>query len=244
MVAVLPPWGSVLLSILIPAYQEEASIAEILRRVGAVDFAASGFEVEIFVCDDGSTDRTRARAEAAAAADPRIHVLGHDAPRGKGAAVRTGLAAARGEWCLIQDAELSYEPSDYAALLGPVAGGAEAIYGSRFLGKPRPTGMPLANFVANRMLAVTASLLYGNPITDEATWFKLVRTDLLRALELTCDGFDLGAEMTAKLGRRGVKIVEVPIAYSDDAAAASRRAHWRDGPASMWELVKHRLGRS
>ena len=138
---------------------------------------------------------------------------------GKGAAIRTALAAATGDYCLIQDADLEYEVSDYPALLGEVARGADVVYGSRFLANPRPTGMRTANYVANRMLTVTANLLYGMAITDEATCFKLFRTDLLRELGLTCTGFEFCPEVTAKLGRKKIKIVEVPIAYTARAIA-------------------------
>ena len=168
------------LSILIPAYQEEATIGEILDRVAAVDTAALGFDKEIVVCDDGSQDRTFELASAKAAANPAIRVVRHPENRGKGAAIRTALAAATGDYCLIQDADLEYEVTDYPALLGEVARGADVVYGSRFLANPRPTGMRTANYVANRMLTVTANLLYGLAITDEAMWV-LVKHRLRRA---------------------------------------------------------------
>ena len=231
------------LSILIPAYQEEATIGEILRRVAAVDTTPLGFDKEIVVCDDGSKDRTFELATAQAAADPSIRVVRHPENRGKGAAIRTALAAATGDYCLIQDADLEYEVTDYPALLSEVTKGADVVYGSRFLANPRPTGMATANFVANRMLTVTANLLYGLSITDEATCFKLFRTDLLRALDLQCTGFEFCPEVTAKLGRRNIKIVEVPIAYSARAIAEGKKVRWTDGVEAMWVLVKHRVGR-
>jgi len=232
-----------LLSILIPAYREQATIAEILRRVAAIDTTAVGFDKEVIVCDDGSDDDTFAIATAAAAADPTIRVVKHDRNQGKGAAIRTALAAARGDYCLIQDADLEYEVSDYPALLRPAAAGAEVVYGSRFLANPRPTGMATANFIANRMLSTTANLLYGLSITDEATCFKLFRTDLLRSLDLECTGFEFCPEVTAKLGRRGIPIVEVPIAYTARALADGKKVRWTDGVEAMWVLLKHRVKR-
>ncbi len=232
------------LSILIPAYQEEATIGEILDRVAAVDTAALGFAKEIVVCDDGSKDRTFELASAKAAANPCIRVVRHPENRGKGAAIRTALAAATGDYCLIQDADLEYEVTDYPALLGEVAKGADVVYGSRFLANPRPTGMRTANYVANRMLTVTANLLYGLAITDEATCFKLFRTDLLRELGLTCTGFEFCPEVTAKLGRKKIKIAEVPIAYTARAIEEGKKVRWTDGVEAMWVLVKHRLRRA
>jgi glycosyltransferase involved in cell wall biosynthesis len=232
-----------LLSILIPAYREQATIAEILRRVAAIDTTPVGFTKEVIVCDDGSDDDTFALASAAAAADPTIRVVRHDRNQGKGAALRTALAAARGDYCLIQDADLEYEVSDYPALLRPAAAGAEVVYGSRFLANPRPTGMATANYVANRMLSTTANLLFGLSITDEATCFKLFRTDLLRSLDLECTGFEFCPEVTAKLGRRKIPIVEVPIAYTARALADGKKVRWTDGVEAMWVLLKHRVKR-
>lgn len=232
-----------LLSILIPAYQEEATIGEVLRRVAAIDTRPLGFDKEIVVCDDGSRDRTAAIAAELAAADPTIKLVRHERNRGKGAAIRTALAAARGDYCLVQDADLEYEVTDYPALLREAAAGADVVYGSRFLANPRPTGMRVANFVANRVLTVTANLLFGLAITDEATCFKLLRTDLLRELDLECTGFEFCPEVTAKVGKRKVKIVEVPIAYTARAIEDGKKVRWTDGVEAMWVMVKHRLRR-
>ncbi|MCA9675240.1 MAG: glycosyltransferase family 2 protein [Kofleriaceae bacterium] len=232
-----------LLSILIPAYQEEATIGEILRRVAAIDTESLGFDKEIIVCDDGSRDRTFELASEFAAGEPRVRVVRHDQNQGKGAAIRTALAAAKGDHVLIQDADLEYEVSDYPALLAEVARGADVVYGSRFLENPRPTGMKTANYLANRILTVTANLLYGLSITDEATCFKVFRTDLLRELELECKGFEFCPEVTAKLGRRKIRIVEVPIAYTARAIEEGKKVRWTDGVEAMWVLVKHKLGK-
>lgn len=230
-----------LLSIIIPAYQEERTISEVLRRVAAIDTESLGFDKEILVCDDGSTDGTVALVEAAARDDDRIRLVRHERNRGKGAAIRTALATARGDYCLIQDADLEYEVDDYPALLRPLLGGAKVVYGSRFLATERPEGMRTANYVANRVLTVAANLLYGLDISDEATCFKVFDTELLRSLELECNGFEFCPEVTAKLGLAGAEVVEVPIHYRARNVAEGKKVRWTDGVEALWVLVKHRL---
>lgn len=231
-----------LLSIIIPAYQEERTIAEVLRRVAAVDTESAGFDKEILVCDDGSSDGTVALVEEAARGEPRIRLLRHERNRGKGAAIRTALAAAKGDYVLIQDADLEYEVDDYPALLGPLRDGARVVYGSRFLTAERPEGMRTPNYVANRMLTIAANLLYGLGISDEATCFKVFETELLRSLELECEGFEFCPEVTAKLGLAGADIVEVPIQYRARNVEEGKKVRWTDGVEALWVLCKHRLG--
>ena len=232
-----------LLSILIPAYQEERTIGEVLRQVVAIDTESCGFAKEILVCDDGSTDATVAVVEQAMAADPRIRLVRHPENRGKGAAIRSALVEAKGDFALIQDADLEYEVSDYPALLEAVNAGSDVVYGSRFLNADRPDGMRLANYLANRILTTSANLLYGLSITDEATCFKVFRTDLLRQLDLECDGFEFCPEVTAKLGKRKVKIAEVPIHYRARNIAEGKKVRWTDGVEALWVLVSHRIRR-
>lgn len=232
-----------LLSILIPAYGEERTIAEVLRQVAAIDTESIGFDKEIIVCDDGSTDGTIAEVEMVMAEDARIHLVQHQKNRGKGAAIRTALETAQGDYCLIQDADLEYEVSDYPALLREINRGARVVYGSRFLAKRWPDGMKLPNFVANRMLAMAANLLYGLDLTDEATCFKVVETELLRSLKLECEGFEFCPEVTAKLGKRKIEIREVPIQYHGRDAADGKKVRWTDGFEAIWVLVKERASR-
>jgi len=230
-----------LLSILIPAYMEERTLAEVLERVLAVDSESLGFEKQVIVCDDGSTDRTAEIARDIAANDDRLVVVVHDENRGKGAAIRTALDAADGDYVLVQDADLEYDPEDYPRLLAKAAEGADIVYGSRFLDSIRPTGMKTANYVANRILAISANLLYGHNLTDEATCFKLFRTDILRSFDLTCTGFEFCPEVTAKAGKAGHEIVEVPIAYRARSVEDGKKVRWTDGFEAMWVLVKNRL---
>ncbi len=232
-----------LLSILIPAYGEEATIGEVLRRVADVDTESLGFEKELIVCDDGSSDGTVAEVEKAMESDDRIRLVKHPVNRGKGAAIRTALEIAKGDYCLIQDADLEYDVNDYPVILGELLNGADVVYGSRFLQTRWPEGMKLPNYVANRMLTTTANLLYGLNITDEATCFKVFKTDLLRSFDLKCEGFEFCPEVTAKIGKRKINIVEVPIQYSAREVTEGKKIHWTDGFEAIWELIKQRASR-
>lgn len=231
------------LSIIIPAYQEEATIGEVIRRVAEIDTERLGFDKQIVVCDDGSSDGTVAIVAQAAADDARIVLVRHEENRGKGAAIRTALEVATGEYVLIQDADLEYDPEDYPRMLEAAAGGADIVYGSRFLETERPAGMKTANYLANRILAITANLLYGLGITDEATCFKLFRTEVLRSMDLECVGFEFCPEVTAKIGIAGLDVVEVPIHYQARSIEEGKKVRWTDGFEAMWVLVKHRLKR-
>jgi dolichol-phosphate mannosyltransferase len=229
------------LSIIIPAYQEEKTIAEVLRRVLAVD--TGSFDKEIIVCDDGSRDATGSEIEQVAAAQPSVKLVRHPRNRGKGAAIRTALEHATGDYALIQDADLEYEVTDYPAILAEVEKGADVVYGSRFHKGHRPGGMLFPNYLANRILTTTANVLYGLDITDEATCFKVFRTDLLRSLALTCERFEFCPEVTAKIGKRKLKIVEVPIQYQARTSLDGKKVRWTDGFHAMWVLLRERVTR-
>ena len=229
------------LSILIPAYHEEKTVAEVLRRVTAVDIESLGFDKEVIVCDDGSRDRTAARVESFASGDPRVRLIRHAQNLGKGAAVRSALEVATGQLCVVQDADLEYDVEDYRPMLEAVRCGAGVVYGSRFLRGRRPAGMRFLNWIANRILTMTANGLYGLSITDEATCLKLLPTELLRSLQLSCDGFDFCPEVTAELGHRRVPIVEVPVSYVGRSVAEGKKIRWTDGVRALWVLVARRL---
>jgi glycosyltransferase involved in cell wall biosynthesis len=227
-------------SILVPVFQEESTVGELLARVAACDVASAGFEREILVCDDGSSDGS-ARAIRRATEDiPGIRVFSHTVNQGKGAAIRTLLPHATGDAVLVQDADLEYDVSDTLALLRRFRDGHDAVYGSRFLERRRPQGMRLENWIANRLLTLTANLLYGHQLTDEATCLKLVRTELLRRMSLECRGFEFCPEVTAKLGRMGVRIEEVPVRYRARDASSGKKVRWRDGVTAMSVLVRNR----
>lgn len=223
-----------LLSVLIPAYNEERTVRELAARVLAVDVPK-----EIVVVDDGSTDATARALEGL----DGIRVARHERNRGKGAAVITALSLARGDVCLIQDADLEYDPRDIPALYERyLRGDVDAVYGSRVLipGQRRSSWL---FYWGGRLVSLTASVLYRTWITDEPTGYKLVRTDLMRSLGLSAQGFDLCPELTARILRSGGRIAEVPIRYSPRGWAEGKKITARDGLYAIWVLVRERLRR-
>jgi glycosyltransferase involved in cell wall biosynthesis len=224
------------LTVIVPAYNEAATVAEVIRRV-----LATGVAEEIVVVDDGSTDGTaEILSGLQIAPGPAVRVLRHAQNRGKGAAIRTGLAAATGDLVLVQDADLEYDPADYPVLLAPFSDPAvQVVYGSRNLRRN-----PHSNFAfywGGRSLSWVANRLNGSRITDEATGYKVIRTSLLRELRLEGEGFEFCAEVTAKLLRRGVRICEVAISYRPRSRVEGKKIRWYDGIVAVWTLVRLRL---
>lgn len=224
------------LSIIIPVFNERATVLTVLDRV-----QAAGHDAEIIVVDDGSTDGSREiLAVRARESGGRITLLEHPANRGKGAALVTGIARAVGEYVLIQDADLEYDPADYGLLLAVVdSQRAAAVYGSRF-GTSRPK-MSVRHVVGNRLLTGLTNLLYGSDLTDMETCYKLIRRSLFLELGITCNRFDVEPEITAKLLKRGVRIHEVPINYEGRSFAAGKKISWVDFVSAVWTLVRLRL---
>lgn len=234
------------LSVIIPVYNERDTIEATLDRV-----RQSPVEKEIIVVDDSSTDGTREYLQSLSASPPLplspspplpIRLVLHDHNMGKGMAIRTGLEHVTGDIVIIQDADLEYFPSDYAAMIAPIESGeADVVYGSRFMsGRPN---MRLPNYVANRVLAIAASVLFRARITDEATCYKAFRADLITRIPLTCRRFEFCPEVTAKLLRRGIRIKEVPIRYEARTVEQGKKIGWWDGVVALWTLLKYRLFR-
>lgn len=197
---------------------------------------------QVVVVDDGSTDGSREAVQSFARCHPEVELILHDANRGKGAAIRTGLARARGAYTIIQDADLEYDPADYERLLAAARErGARVVYGSRILG--RQPASYCRYYWGGRLVSLVASILYGQRVTDEPTCYKLFDTALLRSLPLREDGFGFCPEVTALVCRRGERIVEVPIRYSPRSIAEGKKIRWRDGLRAIWILLKHRFGR-
>lgn len=227
-----------LLSIMIPVYNEANTLGAVIDRVRAVP-VQEGIDKEIIVVDDGSTDGTVAILDNID--DHGIRVVRHSQNRGKGAAVRTALAHATGDWVLIQDADLEYAPEDYPELIAPFLRDPSivAVFGSRFLG--RIEGMKLPNFIANKLLTWCTNLLFLSRITDLCTGYKLYRTETVRKIPLVRDGFDLEHELTAKLLKRGCRIVDVPITYKGRDVSAGKKVRWTDFFINIKTLLKYRL---
>jgi len=223
------------LSVIIPIFNEVNTLNTIVERV-----LGTGLAEEILLVDDGSTDGTRA---ILAELDGKngVRVILHKRNQGKGAAVRSGLAAARGDVLLIQDADLEYDPKDYPALLRPIEEGkADVVYGSRFLGGPRRATM-YWHMLANQLLTLTTNLLYNTILSDMETGYKVFRRDALEGVTLRANGFDFEPEITAKLLKRGRRLFEVPISFNPRSYAEGKKIRMRDAFAAIWALVKYRF---
>jgi dolichol-phosphate mannosyltransferase len=228
------------LSVVIPAYNEEATLAVVLNKVAAVKLSLN---MEIIIVDDGSKDRTAevAREWAAGHSTGRITVkVVSKRNGGKGTAVRRGIEESTGEYVIIQDADLEYDPNDYPRLLEPIlAGEAEVVYGSRITGPDKPGSMKF--YLGGRLVTITTNLLYWSNLTDEPTCYKLFRGDLIRSIPLTCTGFEFCPEVTAKVLKRGLRIAEVPIRYFPRSIAEGKKIRSWDGVLALWELLKWRF---
>jgi glycosyltransferase involved in cell wall biosynthesis len=226
------------LSVVVPVFNERNTLVEILRRMRAVELP-DGIECEIIVVDDGSDDGTRDVLKQLG--DSTVRVVMHDENRGKGAAVRTGLRHANGEYVLVQDADLEYDPDDWPRLLAPVLRGrARVVYGSRFTGERR--NMLFLHWIGNRFLSLTTNILYNTTLSDMETCYKLVDRRLLEDMALRADAFDIEPEITAKILKRGIRIYEVPISYAGREFEEGKKITWRDGFAALWTLIKFRFG--
>jgi len=226
--------NKLLLSVIMPVYNEQETLAEILARVRAVDL-----EKEIVVVDDGSTDGTRdVLREEEKKGD--LKVFYHQVNKGKGAAVRTGLEHASGSFIIIQDADLEYDPCDYPKLLQPILEGqAEVVYGSRFL-VFRET-MFFLQALGNKFLTLLTNLLYGTALSDMETCYKAFRAEVIKSIPLRSRRFEFEPEITAKLLKRGYRIHEVPISYQGREYHEGKKLTWRDGVTALWTLIKYRF---
>lgn len=222
------------LSVIIPCYDEARHIKDVLNAV-----RAESAPKEIIVVNDGSVDDTAKVVEEYSKEYPLI-VHTSDLNAGKGAAIRIGLTYATGDIIIIQDADMEYDPAQYPQLIGPIVNGeADVVYGSRFRGSIR--GMRWQNRLANYLLTFTANLLFRAGITDEATCYKAFRAEVIKSLPLKCARFEFCPEVTAKLRKRGIRIVEVPISYTGRTAAEGKKIKWIDGLSALWTLIKYRF---
>lgn len=224
------------LSVIIPIYNEEKFLREIIERVSETNLV-----YEIICVDDGSSDDSPSILnELKLHNDPPILVLSHSENKGKGAAIRTGLSKVRGDLVLIQDADLEYNPKNYKDLLAPFDNNdVQVVYGSRNLIKNPKSSV--AFYYGGRLLSVVTNIIYGSKITDESTCYKVFRTDLLKSMNLNRDGFDFCPEVTAKTLKRGIKIHEVPISYNPRSRDEGKKIKWYDGIIAIWTLLKFRF---
>jgi glycosyltransferase involved in cell wall biosynthesis len=221
--------------VIIPVYNERATVAEIIRRVRAVDVPLT---LQVIVVDDGSTDGSD--KVLGALEDSTVRVITHAKNQGKGAAMRTGIAAATGDLLLIQDADLEYDPDDWMRLLDPILKGkASVVYGSRFTGE-RKNMLPL-HWFANRILSFTTNLLYSSTLSDMETGYKLFDAEVLKGMIIVSNGFEFEPEITAKVLRRGFRIYEVPISYAGREPSEGKKITWQDGFGALAALVRFRF---
>lgn len=222
------------LSVVIPVYNEAETIREILNRV-----QKTPFHKEIIVVDDGSTDGTR--QILAAIADPNVHVILHERNSGKGTALRSGFAAATGDYVVVQDADLEYDPRDYSALLEPLLNGdADVVYGSRFMGSPRRV-LFFWHMVANQALTLLSNMVTNLNLTDMETGYKAFKIEVVRRLSLRSSRFGIEPEITAKVARLGCRVYEVPISYHGRTYQEGKKIRWTDGISAVAAILRYGL---
>jgi glycosyltransferase involved in cell wall biosynthesis len=224
-----------LLTVMIPVYNEIATVAKVLDKVRAVPL-----DLEMIVVDDGSTDGTREwLRERAAENDSRLRVFFHERNRGKAAAVRTAIAAARGQISIVQDADLEYDPAELPKVIKPIVDGhADVVYGSRFLGAERRV-LLFWHTVGNRFLTTFSNAFTNLNLTDLETCYKAFRTDLIQSIPLTSERFGIEVEVTVKLAQLGVRLYEVPISYHGREYWEGKKIGWKDGVQALWLIVRH-----
>lgn len=223
------------LSIVMPVYNERATLEEIIRRVKALDI-----DKELIVVDDGSTDGSREWLRAHEGDEFRV--IYHESNRGKGAALRTGFQHATGDVVVPQDADLEYDPQDLHRLLDPIRRGvADAVYGSRLSGGAPQRALFFWHRLGNNLLTFLTNLLYNATLTDMETCYKVIRTEVLRSISLRSEGFSIEPEITAKILKKKCRVYEVPISYYGRTYAEGKKITWRHGLSAAWALLKYRF---
>ena len=224
------------ISIVIPVYNEAATIKEIVARVQQTDF-----DKEIIIVDDHSTDTTPEHLKEIGASYENVQVLSHDRNRGKGAALRTGFAHVSGGIIIIQDADLEYNPQEYGYLLSPILDGrADVVYGSRFLGGPH-RALFFWHYVGNKFLTLLADAFSNLNLTDMETCYKVFRKDVLDKITLKSNRFGFEPEFTMKVEKKGFRVYEVPISYSGRTYEEGKKIDWKDGLSAIFAILRFRF---
>jgi glycosyltransferase involved in cell wall biosynthesis len=225
------------LSVVIPAYNEEKTIAQIIQRVLSAD--TLGMDLQIVVVNDNSTDHTASLLEEIAGRHPRVRVYHQPHNMGKGAALRQGFAEATGDIILIQDADLEYDPRDYPILLTPILDGrADVVFGSRFLGGPHRV-LYFWHFMANKVLTTLSNITTNLNLSDMETGYKVFRAEIIQSIPLRSDRFGFEPEVTAKVARTGCRIYETPISYSGRSYAEGKKIGWKDGIQALYCILRY-----
>ena len=228
------------ISILIPVYNERATLIAILDKVIKAD--TKGLEKELIIVDDGSIDGTREILQHIDAAKYSANIIFHEKNMGKGAALRTAQQAASGDIILIQDADLEYDPSEYVNLLGPIMENkADVVYGSRLSGGKITRAFKFTHLLGNKFLSFLVNVLYDTTLTDMETCYKVFRADVFKSIQIRSNKFDFEPEITAKILKKKARLYELPISYFGRDYSEGKKITWRDGFIAIWALLKYRF---
>ena len=231
-------WNDIVLSVVVPAYNEAATVEQAIQQLRNLPLA-----LEVIAVNDGSSDDTGSILDILERQGLVQRVIHQPTNRGKGAAIRAAVAAATGHVIVVQDADLEYDPQELPDLLDPIRlGKADAVYGSRFQGGPRRV-LYFWHSLGNRLLTLLSNMLTDLNLTDMETCYKMVRADLFKSLPLTADRFGVEVELTARLAQARARIWEIPITYSGRTYAEGKKIGWRDGAAALWHILRFNLFR-